>query len=54
MNFNLKNLLLEEEIKMKQIAIEKNITSGDESTKYFHLKENGSRRRLRMRKRLIS
>jgi hypothetical protein len=66
MEFQLKNLLLEEETKMKQIAREKNITSGDENTKYFHLKANGSRRRLRihalydngrlvrMRRRLIS
>jgi hypothetical protein len=46
--FQLKNLLLEEETKMKQIAREKNITSGDENTKYCHLKANGNRRRLRI------
>jgi hypothetical protein len=60
--FQLKNLLLEEE-KMKQIAREKNIISGDENTKYFHLKANGNKRRilclimgdlLIMRMRLIS
>jgi hypothetical protein len=45
--FQLKNLLLEEE-KMKQIAREKNIISGDENTKYFHLKANGNKRRLRI------
>ena len=39
----LKSLLLEEETKMKQIAREKNIITGDENTKYFHLKANGKK-----------
>jgi hypothetical protein len=46
--FQLKKLLSEEETKMKQIAREKNIIADDENTKYFHLKANGSRRRLRI------
>jgi hypothetical protein len=46
--FQLKNLLLEEETKMKQIAREKNVMAGDENTKYFHLKANGNKRRLRI------
>jgi hypothetical protein len=41
--FQLKNLLLEEETKIKQIAREKNIIAGDENTKYFHLKANGKK-----------
>ena len=41
--FQLKNLLLEEETKMKQIAREKNVIAGDENTKYFHLKANGKK-----------
>jgi hypothetical protein len=46
--FQLKNLLLEEETKMKQIAREKNVMARDENTKYFHLKANGNKRRLRI------
>jgi hypothetical protein len=47
-DFQLKNLCLEEETKMKQIATEKNIIAGDENTKYFHLKANGNKRRLKI------
>jgi hypothetical protein len=44
----LRKLLLEEEIKTKQRARERYITEGDENTKYFHLKANFYRRRIRI------
>ncbi|KAL5667386.1 hypothetical protein ACJX0J_019607, partial [Zea mays] len=42
------NILLEQEIKMKQRARERCIIEGDENTKYFDLKENGNKGRMRI------
>jgi hypothetical protein len=44
----LRNILLEHEIKMKQRARERCIIEGDENTKYFDLKENENKRRMRI------
>jgi hypothetical protein len=41
---DLRRLLAEEEIKMRQKAREKFIMDGDENTKYFHLRAKGRRR----------
>lgn len=41
---DLRRLLAEEEIKMRQKAREKIIVDGDENTKYFHLRTKGRRR----------
>lgn len=44
----LKDLMREEEIKLRQRAKERDIMEGDQNTKYFQLKVNGRRRRTRI------
>jgi hypothetical protein len=44
----LREILKEEETKMRQRAREKFILDGDRNTKCFHQKENGKKRRLRI------
>jgi hypothetical protein len=44
----LRNIVIEEETKVRQKARENFIMEGDNNTKYFHLKANGKRRKMRI------
>jgi hypothetical protein len=44
----LRNIVIEEETKVRQKSREKFIMEGDNNTKYFHLKANGKRRKMRI------
>jgi hypothetical protein len=48
MEWNLKNLMVEEGCKRKQMAREKIINEGDENSRYFHLIAKGKRRRVKI------
>jgi exonuclease III len=48
LEWNLKNLMMEDCCKKKQMAREKFINDGDENSKYFHLIAKGKKRRIRI------
>jgi hypothetical protein len=48
LEWNLKNLLVEECCKRKQMAREKFVNEGDENSRYFHLIAKGKRRRVKI------
>jgi hypothetical protein len=48
MEWNLKNLMVEECCKRKQMTREKFINEGDENSRYFHLIDKGKRRKVKI------
>jgi hypothetical protein len=48
MEWNLKNLMVEECCKRKQMAREKIINEGDKNSRYFHLIAKGKRRKVKI------
>jgi hypothetical protein len=48
LEWNLKNMMVEEGCKRKQTAREKFINEGDENTRYFHLIAKGRKRRVKI------